>query len=259
MFVVLVCLAHSIILSQEWHPDFYSVERNGQTRQMIHALKELPKLELHGDERVLDVGCGNGQITHYIAQHFLTKGSIHGIDNAHAMIDKAIHTYKHDNLSFACKSLFDNSTELYDAVVCFWVLYLFEDYQSALESVMKNLKPGGKALICHNIYPGPPFLQLYKKYYPLQVPLTLPTLDKIMSAVKNTHVSIEYLEVKYNYDRYNNLDEFLETMKKVPFFKMLHMEAEAQFYQELQIAYSPDAKGFIYDYSLVICLVLKKL
>ncbi len=256
-----ICVTHLALSNEsEWRPDFYKPLEKNQTSQMRHAIKEIPKLHLTGNETVLDVGCGDGAITKHIAHHLLPYGTIHGIDISQPMMDKAVQKYTDANISFECASLFDyKPTPLYDAVVCFWVLYLFDDYATALNNVVACLKPGGKALICHIIHPGTPFLQLFKKNIaPQQMSITLPTLDTIMAAVKGAPVSIEYLEVKYNYERYPNLDELYAIMKKIPFFNLLPKEKEASFYQELISTYKPKSDASVYDYSHAMCMILEK-
>src|SRR5262249_15935793 len=49
------------------------------------AEKSLHRLPLDGDERVLDLGCGDGKITVEIARR-VPRGSVVGVDASHAMI-----------------------------------------------------------------------------------------------------------------------------------------------------------------------------
>jgi len=248
------------IFAEEWDPVYYIQGTEEQRPQYIHAIKEVPKLLLNGDEKVLDVGCGDGATTAYIAHHWLPQGTIHGIDISQSMINNAHKKYHSSQVTFEKTSLFDyNPATLYDAVVCFWVLFLFDDYGVALEKVIAHLKPGGKALICHIIDPGTPFLQAFKKHIaPQQMPLVLPTLETVVLAVKKAAVAINYLEVKYNYDRYVHIDELIRAMQKIPFFSMLPHDKEAILYQELLKQYVPEEDGSVYDYSLVVCMILEK-
>ena len=148
---------------------------------------------------------------------------------------------------------------MYDLVVCFWVLYLFDDYASTLNSVISCLKPGGKELISQIIYPGKPFIQIFKKTIkPKQMSFILPTLDKIMLAIRATLVKIDYLEIKYNYERYPNFDELFATMQKIPFFSLLPEEKMVTFRQNLLKAYPTKSDGFVYDSAHAICMILIK-
>lgn len=259
ILVIFTLLTVFNLSAQEWHPEFYQTLQHGQTPQMMHAIKEVHKLMLTGNEHVVDIGCGDGTITHYIAQNFLSTGLIHGIDISQSMIDKAQQEHIGTNISYSCMSLFDAPKRHYDAAVCFWVLFLFDDYTHALQCVMDTLKPGGKALICHIVAPGTPFFQLFKTTIaPQKIPLNLASLDMIHTAIKQTSATIEYLEVKYNFDQYTNFDAFCAAMKKIPFFQLLSPEKKPGFYKELQTRYTPHADGYVYDYSQVVCMVLKK-
>ena len=70
--------------------------------QQAMAAEVLALLELSGDERVLDVGCGNGRVTAEIATR-LEKGLVVGIDPSAEMIDFASEHFgssAHSNLRF---------------------------------------------------------------------------------------------------------------------------------------------------------------
>ena len=191
-------------------------------------MKEVPKLNLSDNDEVLDVGCGDGKICSVIAHKYLSNGLMHGIDNSQSMIEKANVIKNRSNVTFECISLFDYApAKLYDAVVCFWVLYLFDDYHKVLQKVLSFLKPNGKALICHIVEPGTPFFQLFqKKISPQKMPITLPSIEAITLAIRKSLADIHYLEIKKNYDSYSSLNTLIETMKKIPFFKLLPKEKD---------------------------------
>ncbi|MGB8468062.1 MAG: methyltransferase domain-containing protein [Candidatus Babeliales bacterium] len=260
LIALLLFLAHHGVFAQEWSPALYVYNDQEQTPQCMHAMKEIHKLQLKGTEAVLDIGCGDGAISSYIAQKFLPCGTMHGIDISETMIAAAQKNSHSLHVTFEQASLLEYSpSALYDRIVCFWVLYLFEDYCAALERVVSCLKPGGKALICHIIAPGTPFFQLFKKNIePQKLPITLPTLDTVLSAIKSCAVTIDYLEIKYNYDTFAHFNAFVTSMRKIPFFTLLPPEKEASFEQELLKYYQPAPDGFTYDYSQVICMVLQK-
>ena len=72
-------------------------------RRATNLARELiAQLNLRGDERVLDVGCGDGKVTAELARA-LPKGSVTGIDASPEMIRFARKTFspgKHPNLEF---------------------------------------------------------------------------------------------------------------------------------------------------------------
>src|SRR4030095_13213199 len=83
-------------------------EWNAEAYQRVSALqrwladKSLTTLTLHGDERVLDVGCGVGRVTADIAAR-LPRGSVIGVDASQDMIASAARTFPpaaHPHLHF---------------------------------------------------------------------------------------------------------------------------------------------------------------
>jgi trans-aconitate methyltransferase len=70
--------------------------------QQIWARELIAQLNLHGDEHILDVGCGDGKVTAELARA-VPKGSVTGIDASPEMIRFARKTFppgKHPNLEF---------------------------------------------------------------------------------------------------------------------------------------------------------------
>src|SRR5690348_7585666 len=51
----------------------------------------LDRLELRGDERVLDAGCGSGRVTAQLLER-LPEGHVIAVDNSRAMLDQARQT-----------------------------------------------------------------------------------------------------------------------------------------------------------------------
>jgi len=124
--------------------------QNNSRPQQDWARELIAKLDLKGNERVLDIGCGDGKITAEIAQ-ILKEGSVTGVDSSKEMIDLAIenfpgNTYK--NLSFimcdAKKLNFDNE---FDIVFSNATFHWIKNHKAALLKIKKSLKKSGKILI----------------------------------------------------------------------------------------------------------------
>ena len=80
-----------------WDAKFYKKQARLQEDA---ALRILNQVSFNGDERVLDIGCGDGKITKKIAE-MVPKGEVIGIDPSKEMIDEALADYSHiPNLSF---------------------------------------------------------------------------------------------------------------------------------------------------------------
>jgi trans-aconitate 2-methyltransferase len=106
----------------------------------------LAKLNLQGNEKVLDVGCGDGKLSAEIAKN-LPEGPVLGIDLFGAMITFARNHYppeKFPNLVFmqmgANELTFDYE---FDIVYSNAAFHWMKDLEQVLKNLWKNLKPGG--------------------------------------------------------------------------------------------------------------------
>ena len=83
----------------EWNASDYARQ---STLQEAMAEEAISRLTLHGDERILDVGCGDGKVTAQIAAR-VPRGSVLGVDPSANMIAFAARhhgTAAHPNLRF---------------------------------------------------------------------------------------------------------------------------------------------------------------
>src|SRR6476620_11808604 len=110
-------------MTSEWNAAGYA---RISSLQEVMAHEALALLSLRGDERVLDVGCGQGRITAQIAAR-VTQGGVVGIDPSRSMIDYATAHFAaaaESNLRFAVADAralaFDNE---FDLVVSFNALH----------------------------------------------------------------------------------------------------------------------------------------
>jgi trans-aconitate 2-methyltransferase len=103
-----------------------------------------------GVQSVLDVGCGDGQVTSRLAKQFPQVTFI-GCDISKAMIGFASKKYppsEYPNLTFIVKDASHlDDHEAFDRIVSFSALHWISDQKQALSSIYKALKPQGKALI----------------------------------------------------------------------------------------------------------------
>lgn len=85
--------------SARWNPADYAANSSAQ---QSWARELIVKLQLRGDEQILDVGCGDGKVTAEIAG-ILKNGRVSGIDSSPQMIGFARKTFpraKYSNLDF---------------------------------------------------------------------------------------------------------------------------------------------------------------
>ena len=130
-------------MTDKWDPVDY---HEHSYPQYAFALELIERLRLNGDERILDVGCGDGKVTAALATR-VPRGSVLGIDVSTEMIVFArtmFPTSAHPNLSFfygdAAKLTFRHE---FDIVVAFASLHWIKDLSTALRGIKQSLAPGG--------------------------------------------------------------------------------------------------------------------
>ena len=131
-------------MTDKWNPADY---HEHSYPQYAFALGLLERLRFNGDERVLDVGCGDGKVTAELATR-VPRGSVLGIDASPDMIAFARTTFPasaHPNLSFrygdAAKLTFCHE---FDVVVAFASLHWVKDLPTGLRGIKQSLVPGGR-------------------------------------------------------------------------------------------------------------------
>jgi 2-polyprenyl-3-methyl-5-hydroxy-6-metoxy-1,4-benzoquinol methylase len=106
--------------------------------------------------RALDVGCGTGRMTRYLA----SRGAIvKGIDFASRAIDIAKQTNPAVNPTYAVQSIFDlDDREQYDLVLSWGSVAIASrtvvELRDALGRLYRSLRPGGEMLLLEPIHRG---------------------------------------------------------------------------------------------------------
>ena len=129
----------------EWNAGQYAKHSSSQEKW---AKELLVKLKLKGNEKLLDLGCGDGRITAEISR-LVPGGMVTGIDNSESMISLAKEKYADiKNLAFyimdAKEIIF---AEKFDVVFSNAALHWVDDHKKVLLGINKSMKPGGRFLI----------------------------------------------------------------------------------------------------------------
>jgi len=94
-------------------------------------------------ERILDLGCGTGYLTHLIAQ---AGARVVGIDNSSSMIQRAQAAYP--DLDFRVLSATDFTFDMpFDAIFSNATLHWVLDKENAVDHIAQALKPGGRLIL----------------------------------------------------------------------------------------------------------------
>jgi trans-aconitate 2-methyltransferase len=131
----------------KWNPEDYEKSSDAQ---LSWAKELLQKLKLKGDEKVLDIGSGNGRVTAEISKK-LMHGSILGIDSSKDMVIYAEKKYPPNqfrNLRFELMNVEDMDFEKgFDVIFSNATLHWVTDHRNILNRIKKSLKPKGRVLL----------------------------------------------------------------------------------------------------------------
>lgn len=133
-----------------FRPLYRFVGGPGAPRDDRERLASLLDLDLEStadaDQRVLDVACGTGRFTRYVAPDV---GSVVGVDISTGMLERARRYASRDgieNVSFARMSADDLwlEADAFDRAVCSWALHLLPDVDAVLAELHRVLRSGGR-------------------------------------------------------------------------------------------------------------------
>ena len=105
-------------------------------------------LALEPGQAVLEVGCGTGQLTAWLAEQ-VAPGRVVAIDFSAAMVAQA--RAKGIAAEFRVADVCRDAVgpECFDVALCFHSFPHFRNRQSALKHLAQALKPGGRLLVMH--------------------------------------------------------------------------------------------------------------
>jgi trans-aconitate methyltransferase len=129
--------------TNKWNAKDYA---ENSTAQLSWANELISKLNLQGNESLLDIGCGDGKITAFIAQT-LPEGRVVGIDRSESMIKHAEDQFSLHNLSFHIMDATEISLkEKFNIAFSNAVLHWVHDHKSVLSTLKNHLTSNGKIL-----------------------------------------------------------------------------------------------------------------
>ena len=107
------------------------------------GLAVLDRLTLTGDERVLDAGCGTGQVTEALMAR-LPLGEVIALDGSHSMIEAARTRLGADRVTFLVHDLLEPiPVEPVDAVISTATFHWIRDHDRLFANLAAVLRPGG--------------------------------------------------------------------------------------------------------------------
>jgi ubiquinone/menaquinone biosynthesis C-methylase UbiE len=115
----------------------------------VARLAELSSLlDLRPGTDLLEVGCGTGQITGWLAEQ-VAPGKVVAVDFSEAMLQQA--RRKHVAAEFRCADAChdDLGTQCFDVVLCFHSFPHFRDQSAAVTNLARALRASGRLIVMH--------------------------------------------------------------------------------------------------------------
>jgi len=128
--------------STEWNSAAYHQVSNPQFEW---GLKVLERVDVRGNERVMDAGCGSGRLTEKLLDR-LPQGRVVGVDLSQNMLDQAAEHLQ----NFGSRVTFIRSdlahlpfTAEFDGIFSTAAFHWVKDHDALFRSLARSLKPGG--------------------------------------------------------------------------------------------------------------------
>lgn len=199
---------------------------------------------LNGDERILDMGCGDGKITADLSKQ-VPRGSILGVDPSISMLEWAKKQYsimEYPNLHFQEGGFIDtNISELFDVIISNCALQHASNQVQSFENLALLLKPNGKLWIMIPAMDNDPWKQARKTvqaspkwscYWQNILPRKFLTIEEYADLLKNVGFSLMRIEKIETRDPFIDREEFLNFLLGT-FAPAVPSEMAAQFYNEM--------------------------
>ncbi len=126
--------------SDQWNPVLYN-DKHAFVYEYGKGLIDL--LQPQPNERILDLGCGSGQLTDTISE--ISKNIV-GIDNSAEMIADAKIKYKHIDFRVEDATQF-NFDHKFDAIFSNATLHWVTNFNAAINSMYHNLRSNGRIVV----------------------------------------------------------------------------------------------------------------
>jgi len=124
-----------------WNPDQYHQFQS----ERFAPFADLPSLiEVRPGLRVIDLGCGTGELTRRLADH-LPETDVLGIDSSPEMLERAA-SQARPGLRFALCSVADAAGE-WDLVFSHAVIQWIDDHASLIPRLLSLVSPGGQLAV----------------------------------------------------------------------------------------------------------------
>ena len=224
----------------EFDADKY-IKASSHQRQWGNKL--IQQLNLKGNERILDLGCGDGGLTAQLAE-LVPDGSVIGIDASKNMITSARENHNLENIRFHLMDINDmNFKDEFDVVFSNAALHWVKDHNKLLANVYNSLKAEGVLFFnfaadgnCINFFKVIRRAIVEKKYqkyfHDFDWPWYMPAVNEYRKILNQANFS-EANVWSENGDKYfSNSEEMINWIDQpslVPFLKLVEIPDKRAF------------------------------
>src|ERR1700733_8368124 len=134
----------------DWNPELYNRFRRYREEPFLALLK---RLDLRGDESIVDLGCGSGENTVELARR-APRGRALGLDSSAAMIEAAnkvlegVELEVASGMSFGLRDIATfNAANEYDLVFSNAALQWVPGHREIFQHIFDALLPGGRVVV----------------------------------------------------------------------------------------------------------------
>lgn len=117
---------------------------------LFEKIRSLLELDPNSEYKVLDIGCGQGELLGTLSSSMKTGSYLLGIDEKERSIESAQQNYP--NLVFHCEKFTDSLSfkdDSFDIVVSVDTLECISNKTALINEIHRVLKPGGKVVFAH--------------------------------------------------------------------------------------------------------------
>ncbi|MBS3152876.1 methyltransferase domain-containing protein [Candidatus Woesearchaeota archaeon] len=186
--------------------NFYSKYCN----PLINSKEEVFKLlNIKGNEKILDVGCGNGDFLAYIEDKGCS-GEMIGVDISKGMIEEAKKLNIDKPISFITANAEDLPfiNECFDIVVCKHILYHLNSIEKGINEIYRVLKNGGYLCVTLNCMYGRENIENFKRI--------------IANSIKNNNFLDNNKRI--NFENYNSFISGFNILREIKLHRYLELE-----------------------------------
>jgi len=254
---------HSSKPAYKWNPEEY---RASSSIQKIWGLELLDKLHLRGNETILDIGSGDGELTAQIASR-VPEGRVVGIDNSAEMIELSRANFpaeRYPNLSFMIKDATELDFDLeFDVIFSNATLHWILDHSPVIQGISRGLKAPGKVIlqmggkgnaagVIHSldaIIREPQWAQYFIGF---QFPYKFYSPDEYTGLLKDAGLIPQRVELIYKDMAHPGADSFAAWIRTtwLPYTQRVHESIRERFVQEIAKRYVAgcpiDSDGYIH-------------